>query len=336
MKKKLFRKINVYKVLYYFFKLLYIDISENKYEYKSLGTENQKKKFLVFGQGLNKNDGLMYVMINVLTYINYFTKKKYTLVIDMQNNDNQYLDGIEIGKENAWEYFFEQPFGYTLDSIKDSKNVYYIKSKFLYNPFSFVNRYIHNHKFTSIHTKPAILKEFKKNYNKYINFSPTAKQFIESEHERIFNGKGRVLGVLARGTDYFTLKPRTHFIQPNPDEILAKSLQYMQNYNCDYLYLATEDENIYQLFKTTLNDKLLVNSQYRFDKNNMKEGEWISTINTGRERDKYHLGLEYISSLYNLSKCQCFVGGITSGTLVTLFMTEGFEHQFLFDLGKYR
>ena len=161
-----FRKINIYKVLYFFFKLLYIDITENKFEYKSLGTDNQDKKFLVFGQGMNINDGLMYIMINVLTYLNYFTKKKYILVIDMQNNDNQYLDGLGIGKENAWEYYFEQPYVYSLDSIKTSKNVYYIKSKFLYNPFSFINRYIHNHKFTTIHTKPAVLKEFEKNYKK--------------------------------------------------------------------------------------------------------------------------------------------------------------------------
>ena len=53
----------------------------------------------------------------------YAVKQGYIPVIDMQNGRNTYLEEGKVGRENAWEYYFEQPCGYRLADIRDAKNV---------------------------------------------------------------------------------------------------------------------------------------------------------------------------------------------------------------------
>jgi len=314
------------------------DIRTPRFERKSFGNKNPNKKFLILGKGFSMDMGLFAIICGVVMNIRYCLEHNIILVVDLQNNDNQYLDGLGIGKENSWEYFFEQPFGYNLEQIKDCKNILFSKRIRLFNPFF----YIFYSKFKSFEIfsfdkNLALLQDLKNDFKQYIRFNETVKNYVNSEYERIFKGKERVLGVLARGTDYLLKKPKYHRVQPEPNLILEKSKQTMHNCKCDYVYLATEDENIYKLFKDNFGDKLLVNSQKRIDLNkiNLGEDELLHSVDFGRKRDKYNLALEYLSSLYNLSKCQCFVGGVTAGTAGIFLMTEGFEYQYLFDLGYY-
>jgi hypothetical protein len=51
--------------------------------------------------------------------------------------------------------------------------------------------------------------------------------------------------------------------------------------------------------------------------------------------DKYLSGLEYLSSLNILSKCPCFIGGRTAGTIGVYLMTDGFEYDYTWDKGFY-
>lgn len=48
----------------------------------------------------------------------------YIPVIDMQTSENIYLKEDQVGKVNAWEYYFKQPGGYSLKDIAKAKNVY--------------------------------------------------------------------------------------------------------------------------------------------------------------------------------------------------------------------
>jgi hypothetical protein len=315
------------------------DVRGLRFSYKSFGTKNPDKKFLLMGKHLNTN-GLFSIVCVALMNIRYCLQHNIILVVDLQNNDNQYLDGLGVGKENSWEYFFEQPFGYNLEQIRNSKNI--IISNRL-TPFSCISKYKYFYKFFLDDLSPrnnnTLFRDLKNDFKKHIRFNETVMDYINSEYERIFNGQSRVLGVLARGTDYLLTKPKGHKVQPEPNLILEKSKQVMQDYKCEFVYLATEDKNIYTLFRETFNEKLLVNSQkmISLSGSELKKIRRLSEFNSGRERDKYNIGLEYLSSLYNLSKCQCFVGGLTNGTLGVLFMRDNdFEYEYLFDLGYYK
>lgn len=51
----------------------------------------------------------------ILGGIAYADKKGYIPVVDMKNYPNTYLFSDEVGRVNAWEYYFEQPGGMSLE-----------------------------------------------------------------------------------------------------------------------------------------------------------------------------------------------------------------------------
>jgi hypothetical protein len=148
-------------------------------------------------------------------------------------------------------------------------------------------------------------------------------------------GKKRVLGVLCRGTDYLLKKPSGHPRQPDPIEVINMAKKIMDEKNCSHLYLATEDEEIYTVFKRHFGGRLLVNSQKRYRTNELNNLQYISQIQDRRRRDKFFSGLEYLSSLNILSKCSCFIGGRTAGTIGVYLMTGGFDYDYTWDRGFY-
>jgi len=77
---------------------------------ESYGEEFPDKTFYVIRR-LN-NWGLMSILVMYTQYFQYAVKRNYIPVVDMCNVHNMYLNDEEIGKINAWDYFFEQPGGY--------------------------------------------------------------------------------------------------------------------------------------------------------------------------------------------------------------------------------
>ncbi|MCL2843967.1 MAG: hypothetical protein FWE23_00715 [Chitinivibrionia bacterium] len=278
----------------------------------------------------------MFSIVNtVLLILRYCVKHNINLVVDMRSDKGQFWDTSKISKENGWEYFFEQPFGFDLKQISNSKNILSLNEKKKKRPFSCISKYSFFDIY-SIDKDFALFQEYKNDFKRYIKFSETAKNYLDSEYERIFKNNGRVLGVLARGTDYYLKKPKSHRVQPEPNLILETSEKVMRECNCDYVYLATEDDYIYTIFSEKFADKLLTNKQKRVDSRrlNLNENEFLANVNL--DSGKYDLELTYLSSIYNLSKCECFVGGVTSGTTGVFLMKEGdFEYKHLFDLGYY-
>ena len=88
----------------------------------SYGSDYPDQTFFVIRRAYCKVGLFSYVMTN-MGLTDYALKKGYIPVIDMQNGRNTYLSEERVGKENAWEYFFKQPAGYTLQDIKKAQNV---------------------------------------------------------------------------------------------------------------------------------------------------------------------------------------------------------------------
>jgi hypothetical protein len=306
--------------------------NKNKRETKfSYGKENPDKIFYIIAWE-NMNTGLFYRVLNNLRHIAYAIEHKYIPVIDMQNFNNQYLDNGALGKENSWEYYFEQPMGYTLNDISQSKNILVSYNSHLI-PRSI--KYSRMDIGMAISNDEEKLSYFRNLFNLYIRPNTATEKYLIFDYNKIFRDKERVLGVLCRGTDYVIKRPKNHPIQPDPEDVIKKAELVMRERSCSYLYLATEDENIYNLFKIYFGDRLLVNSQNRFDPSDLKDVQDLSQIHHERDRDKYRLGLEYYSSINLLSKCTCFIGGKTGGTIGVYCMTKGFEYDYVWDLGSY-
>lgn len=293
----------------------------------SFGNEMPDKTFYVIGVDDNWC-GLFAILTNKLVLINHAIEHGYIPVIDMQNFYSQYLGDYELFKENAWEYFFEQPMGYGLDDIKEAKNI--IKSTSSYQPFNAIGI-----GYKDIHDANVIDK-YKKIFAKNIRINQTSQTFIAEKYKRTLQGKGRVLGIHCRGTDYNMLKPKNHPIQPEPEEVIRKAENVMSEFQCTSIYLATEDAQIYESFLKHFGDKLILDASTRWSIDDLPKGRSNARrLSTTDKMGRYFSGMEYLSQIYLLSQCNCFIGGATRGSFGVLIMPNKFEYQYIYNLGYY-
>lgn len=251
----------------------------------------------------------------------------YIPIIDQKNYYNQYLNINNLSNENSWEYFFLQPMGYSLDDIKKSANIVLSNKLSMPNKRFTIDPYIFEDKKRLVY--------FKDLFNKYILFNENTKKYLLNNYNTIFSDKINVLGVLCRGTDYLWKKPYGHPRQPEPVEVINKAIEIIKKYRCNYIYLATEDQEIYDMFKLEFKEKLLSNEQRRFTRDDFKNADNISQVMKSNKEENYFLGLKYLSSIYNLSKCDHFIGGNTLGTIGVHLLSSGFIYDYIWNIGFY-
>jgi len=298
---------------------------KEKQKQTSYGTENPDKTFYITGV-VDQRGGLFWMILFNLNRIAHALEKGWIPVVDWQNQPNQYLENTALHKENAWEYYFEQPCNYDLNSIKQSKNI--IQG----NGTLPVDRLILD---CYVETNDEFFPYIKKIFKQYVRFNNSTRDYVENEYKTVLKGKNDVLGVLCRGTDYALLKPERHPVQPEPEKVIKKAKEVMAAKQLEYIYLATEDYDIYELFHKEFGEKLLTNKQDRYAKRELAKNQYLYQIKHNRENDKFLLGLEYLSSMYLLSKCHSFIGGRTRGATGVLLMTDGFDYQYIWNLGIY-
>lgn len=228
--------------------------------------------------------------------------------------------------DNIWEQFFEQPYPEWEKGISDKNTVILEKKEVMIFPG-----------FQEIFSE-ARVAVWKSLYHSFVRFCPSAKEYIDSEVAQLLGRQEkRVLGVLCRGTDYTQLKPTGHPVQPDLEEIMDRAQQKMEELSCDFIYLATEEGRIDRMFRERFPDKVLVNRRVYYDEIFQKEHlTWIKDVHFDRENDDYWKGVEYLSSLVILSKCNALVAGNCGGSLAAVFMNGGaYEDAFIYDMGMY-
>lgn len=290
--------------------------------------DNQEKFYII--KATKDYTGIGAILFNYLCHIQYAFKNDYIPIADLKTCKNQYFkDGKEF-KDNVWEYFFEQPTKYNLKNIPENSKI--IISENIERPLQ-----IDNITASDIinRANSNIVQERKENFKKLIKFKPEIEQYFNDEYQRIINNETEVLGILCRGTDYIKKRPKNEPVQPSPKEVIKKAKELKKTYNYKKIYLATEDEKIYKMFKKEFGDMILDNNQYRYSKNYNKK-YFLSEINVDRANHNYNLAKEYLASLYILSKCKYLIGGQTSGTKISALLSNGYEYGYIWQLGKYK
>ena len=287
----------------------------------SYGDKNPNKTFFVVRRATCKVGLFSYVMTN-MGLIEQAVDQGYIPVIDMQGNANTYLAEEEVGKKNAWEFFFQQPCGYSLDDIVHSRNV--ILSCGLITEKS---RYPGK----EIVSDQAVRAEWKQLFDRYLLIREDIREETDKLFDTMFQGE-RVLGVLCRGTDYLSNRPKNHPVQPEPYVVIRKAEEVMREHQCKWIYLATEDENIYQQFRKSFGEALKVTAAKR--SGNIGH-ENINDAMMQGEKERYSGGKAYLINILLLAKCNCLVAGSVGGTYGALLLTDGYEYEYVFDLGVY-
>lgn len=299
-----------------------------------------------------EQEGLMSIVCGVMGYLRYCQENNILMLVDMKTKKNSYLSKEEVGKINAWEYFYQQPMNIKL-KLEDVLNGPHYENPERTVHGLYYDRYIAERINLSKY-KPKIrfpqqndylyaqenLKQDCELYKNYFSLSYNAKKYIESEYIDILPKTGKVLGVVCRGTDYVQLKPYNHNIQPAPGEILEKVILFIeQNPEYQYVYIATETRYAVELFEKELGKlgiKVLTNKRVYFDQFDFKT-TFLSDIKMEREKDEYWRGMEYLSSIHIVAKCDSLIAGMCGGSQMALIINDfQYEQVQLFDLGVYR
>lgn len=292
-----------------------------KYSFSSL---NKDKKIYIVRRG-NSIVGLFSYFITTLGGIAYAEENGMIPVVDLQNYPNTYLFPEEVGKKNAWEFYFRQPGGISLQEALKSKNVILGPGEPTY-PFPCANSSLFLNKNGELNYWRAICK-------KYIFLNESVMERLEKE-KLIFLGK-KVLGVSCRGTDYVAIRPSNHPVQPGVDKIIEKVEEALMEEGFEAIYLATEDQMIIAKFREKYGERLLLSNREYADYEYEKK-DFITFYSTNRENDKYKQGMDYLVSMLLLRECKGLITTMASGTAGIMCLSGEFDYFYVFDLGYYQ
>lgn len=225
---------------------------------------------------------------------------------------------------NPWEYFFDQPYGYTYENvIKKGKNIKYINCKRDSSTPQYTN--FDEHKIT-IDFWHIIAR-------KYIPIKNTI--IIEANNiiNKLFNGSKNILGILIRGTDYIAKKPKHHPIPPDPIIVINDIKKMDKNNGYKWIFITTEDNTIRKKFIKEFGNKL----KYIIYKYNIKYDLKKKIYLSYNDKIKGNLNFLkiYLINIIILSKCNDIITARTNGAVAAFILTEGFRNSKIYNLGLY-
>lgn len=300
------------------------DWSEHR---KSFGNLHSDKTFYVIRR-CDSHAGINSQFNTDMGHVRYAINRGWIPIIDMQNYPNEYLESQEKGCKNAWNFYFKQPFSeqYSLEDVYQSRNVVLSSGM----PLT-----VCPNDSMEFFTRPDLIRMWNRYFEKYVGFSSELSKEINNKFVQYLSGKknGRILGVSLRGTDYLN-KPYQHPVQPSIDQALEKTKRVMQEQRCEWVYLAAEDMQILDSYQREFGDKLIyIKEVQMYDK--LLPGENITSHSFDRKNDKYLRGMEYLTQKALLTKCNCLIGGRTSGNVAVMVWQPEYDYTYFWNLGRY-
>ena len=247
--------------------------------------------------------------------------KGYIPIIDVSSFENIFnsFTFSSSKKFNPWEVLFNQPFNYTLEEVKENAK------KIDYFSCSWTNMAPSEGHIYSNVLNIKLMHDLAKKY------MPVKKEIIDETNiiwKNLFGDTKNVLGVLARGTDFKTLSPSGHSIPPSTETIIGdvKNLDKKNKY--DWIYLATEDDEIRGRFIKEFGEKLKMlqkeNTGYKF-----------GPVGSNPKLHGIEFQKLYLESMLIISKCIDVVITRCSGAMGAFVFSEGFRESLVYFLGQF-
>lgn len=170
-------------------------------------------------------------------------------------------------------------------------------------------------------------------------FLPETIKLLDEASKQILPKDARVLGVLVRGTDYLHIKPANHSIAASADKVLERAMRMVECDGYDYVYLATEDADIFKKFQDVFGEFLLSVDQKRYSQNAFSDeiNAIADLISEETEEQKEKRLVDYLKTLYTLSKCTSLLASnYCGGTRFAVEINENqYEDVFIYQEGTY-
>lgn len=286
------------------------------------GSEDQNKVYYVIRPS-SKEEGLLSLFFhNAIEGIFEAQERGFIPYIDYSSSLCQYYEDRTInGTNNAWEYYFQQPCDLELKDILKKKNV-------LYSGWSVLPD--RKEKIGELTVSKVTTEPIKSVCLQTCAVKPYIWNIVENKCNNLMV-RGKTLGVFIRGTDYVALKPKGHYKQPTPAEVMGKVDEFLQKYSIAKIFVVTEDRNIYEQFQKKYGERV-----FSSDEDFVTNYSSTDYIEGAFHNDPYERGLNYLVRLLLLTKCDYLVSSITNGSLFALAEKDyPYKDKYIFDIGKY-
>lgn len=280
-------------------------------EFKLFFKENKNDEIIYIIRFFPK-EGLMSMLYKTLGQIEYAVNKGWIPYIDTQHFSNMY----QVKDINSWESFFSQPM------VPREKN---------YTKYVIGNPGRHGMELFTEYWASSFNNYEEKNefLRRYIAVNKTNEKKV-NEYTEILK-LPTCLGVLCRGTDYVSLKPKGHPIQPSIDEIVEMIDDFLKEEGSK-IFLVTEDSKI----------KAKIDERYRKRVITIDDDIVFEQYHTGkmladsiREQDKVSVASTYLIKILCLARCKRLVASKTNGSFMALILNGGYTRTHVFDKGFY-
>ena len=172
--------------------------------------------------------------------------------------------------------------------------------------------------------------------------NPRFRAEMEEYAEAVFRGR-KILGVLARGTDYVTSKQGPESVHARVKDMVPLIREWIREDGYEKIFLATEDSDILDRMREEFPGMVLAVAQERHSVSELRKHkarmiyEFEKKIRTGEE---YEAALEdttvnYFYALYMLSRCDAFMcsGQCNGFDVVKAFRDGTFGREYKFTAG---
>lgn len=272
------------------------------------------KKYMILRMGsyLTATAGLGWYILYALNGIRFAIENGYVPVVDWKNGKLPQYDASKVGKENVWEYFFEQPCNVDLETAYESED-FFVLDDVREITFKQPLRFEHMVDFEDTRTE-----EWRNFFQRYIRLK---KELVEYFDERIAKQgleTGNVIGVLARGTDYREMQPVGHPNAVPPEDFFPEIDPLIDNGGADKIFLATEDQTILEKFEKRYPKRVYSTDAKRYGNVGCNTLNAVYSGGKGYERD-----LQYLYSLYVIAKASAGIYSACGGGALASLMREG-------------
>lgn len=301
----------------------------------SYGTRNKERVFYVI-QWQEMRHGLFSMILYLLPYLLYAVEKGYIPVIDLKNSYMPMLqDSDKKGKENAWEYYFEQPFyPYDVNDVYQSSNVVIKVDELDKTRCPDWN--------AIFPTDEETLKYWSSMFHTYIRLQPTLKKRVESIAQEILNNQ-KVMGISIRAGYRSGMMRKMELLnghprQPSCEEVIAIIEQKLKEWSYNEFFLACDDREYHDEIEKYFGRKCISMKRrlkhYFVDGRPFENEEELKCEYKGssiRETTE-----EYIIETYLLAFCDSLYSTGGGGSEFAYFINGGrYKHFELYDDGVY-
>lgn len=274
------------------------------------GAGNREKKFFVI-DGHFVIEGIYGIWLKVFTAARYALSKGYIPAFKIISSDSNIYSDYEC--DDIWNKFFLQPEGYTIGEVLESNYLALSPNMNVLNIMRFI--------------MDEVSKGYELTWPNGI-FNEQIKQYIRERRERFLPHPERTLGVLLRGTDYVKTRLTGHAKHATFDLIVEKVAEVESTWDFDWIYLATEDEEICTKMKEHYGERLTFTDQERYI---IEPGQILQDLHTVKmEGEGFRLGAEYICAVSLLAQCSSLIASGDCGAYREAVRENGGRYKYVY------